>query len=54
MKDIIIWGATGQCIVLYELLFRKLNGDKYNKKRWLFDMVSYDKETKKIHTSVTI
>ena len=36
-----------QYCVLYELLFRKLNGDKYNKKRWLFDMVSYDKETKK-------
>jgi sugar O-acyltransferase (sialic acid O-acetyltransferase NeuD family) len=25
MKDIIIWGATGQCIVLYELLFQKAN-----------------------------
>jgi urease accessory protein UreH len=36
-----------QYCVLYELLFRKLNRDKYNKKRWLFDMVSYDKDNKR-------
>ena len=36
-----------QYCILYELLFRKLNRDNYKQKRWLFDMVSYDKDSKR-------